>query len=1605
VPQARRIVRVEEAAYRPSRTKAQIAEDSIMAKKLNKKLVFVVGAATVSLGALFAFGLMWRLDTERFIRAGDKLVAEGDFRKATEAYGRAVNKKQNNIAYLEKFSGAMVNIVPETQNEANERYQQYIASLQLLARADRDNVERWRTYLEAVIEQCEGMSSSAAWKNLSDRCDEALNTVRAGGAEEQVLKAYRGFAGMRRLDSLDEPQRLKIVEDLKAAAASKDLTAVERDRVLGSLARIAIDDYARARGAGRADRLEAADAAAAAAMAAALAECPDGVVTATAALERSVLDSNGELDAPAVAEKAGVLAAKALASGRPMTIYATTSTLVRSGPAGLEQGVGLLRDFLAKYPDEILHRRVLASVLRFRDREAALAEIQKILDAKRPKVGLLAASFEANRADAAILRFDLLYDGVIATEGEERKKGIERLVETRNELAKTLEGSADDSSLLRIDGKISAARGDFANAVIKYNEVFKKGSAVDLELYIIAAFANLELGETGRALDLLNGGMQLSPGNAQILKMRVNLEMRTGRVRDAIETIALLKERAPNDPDVAQLEQMVLAVREADPASGQGRGNTESIDALARVQAAVDAKDFDGARRLLDELRKASPAPSIAIERFAIAVEVQAGDADAARRMIDSALIAFPQDPSLQRFRALFASDDPVERVVILTEGTIEEQPLRTIVTYLRLLQSEIAIRQTAERETRLGLATAPATRATLARLEAGVKEWRAKADAADRTHPILLEADFRDAIDRKDFATATGIVAIARESKRDPAQSVLFESQLLAAQGKMREATNALEGAIQSGIDSSVVFRALGSMLEQVGNIESAQRQYEEAYKRRPDDMQTVRQLVGALVRGGNTQRALEVLREARQLAGLDNEVSEVWLGLEAQLGDRKMAMRMRENQYRVAPGDTRNALSLANLLSSASPDRPDVVNERGQESYNEQQWAQLESAARFTALERTRAQWRKRAEEIFRDATRREPGNLDLASSFSQLLRILGRRDEAVTVMSAAVGSAGEAAGWRGHVILGSLLLQLGRDADARAAFAEAVRREDPKTRDASRSIIDVAFDAERFAVALEYLEPIARASDDRGLKLRLAEVMLRAGSPEDARRTFDAAVQGATRDVAMEMLDGAIAMATGDQMRASGRIAEAKAAYEGCLAPYARAKTLAPFAPQPFMQDAMAKRKLFELTGEQTRGQEALAAADRAVALGGATLAASATRSEILLAVGDVNGAVGELERFLRISPTSIEARRRLVEIHERTGSLDRAEDAIRSAISLMPGDPAWHIALGDLMIRRARFADAAASFERADLLQPMEDVFFRELNARVRAKDYRGVVATSRRRPELVRVNPTARTYVGVALVGGDERAEGIRTLTESYREARAAFDGGDPRLLGQWYEAVSLLYTPATLADAEGLFRQLANGTPDVLGSAVLADLAMGNQSAGAAKAVEYLAGVKTYDFKSMPQLGAQMFDRLGSLLYVSGDCAGAVKAFEQGLAYAPTSDALLNNYAYLCGDCLKDAKKGLESARLAVQLNPTRSEYLDTLGSLLILDGKHAEALDVLGRASTLANGAAVQYHLAQAYNALGRSAEARAAIESAQKLNPDPQTRAGIEQLLKELK
>jgi hypothetical protein len=59
-----------------------------MSKKLNKKLVFVVGSLVLILGVVGMISLvMVQGNTERHIRAGDEFMEAKEYRKAADTYG------------------------------------------------------------------------------------------------------------------------------------------------------------------------------------------------------------------------------------------------------------------------------------------------------------------------------------------------------------------------------------------------------------------------------------------------------------------------------------------------------------------------------------------------------------------------------------------------------------------------------------------------------------------------------------------------------------------------------------------------------------------------------------------------------------------------------------------------------------------------------------------------------------------------------------------------------------------------------------------------------------------------------------------------------------------------------------------------------------------------------------------------------------------------------------------------------------------------------------------------------------------------------------------------------------------------------------------------------------------------------------------------------------------------------------------------------------------------------------------------------------------------------------------------------------------------------
>lgn len=1581
-----------------------------MAQKLNKKLVFVVGSLLIALvvGGAGVLLIRYRYDAERHIRTGDQATAAGDFTKAAEAYGRAVQKKRTNVEYLEKFTEATRRIRSTTENDARERYLQYQQALASLARADRGNLERWRTYLDALVEQAEALGSVSAWKSISDTCNDLTLASQPGSTGQAVAKIYSGYANLRRVDSLDDAERAGIAPKLEEAIADQGLTPAERDLGYGTLARLSVLELARARGSGSDSRIAAATKACDDTIALAQKNSPNGVQTAIALFERAILDAKGNGSDPALLEKIDALRAAAEAA-KPdgLEVLSLAGVLSRGGAEGAKAAAALLAGYSAANPDSLMQRRARALLIRPFDRAEALKEIDAALAIERPTTGIVAASYEGNRLSCALIRFDILHDAVATADGLGREDALRKAREARDELARLLQGSADQSALLRADAKLDMSRGEFQAALIKLNEIFRKGSSVDLELYVLAAICSQQLGETGRALEFVSSGLQLTPSNTQLLKLRAQLELRTGRGDAALATLRQVRALDPNDAEAADLETRVSRMIANDPGSAAGATASGAVaDAFGRIQAALDARNYDQARQLVASMKAALAEPDVRVDRLAVLVEMQAGDNAKAMQLTQASLTKFPGDAQLMRFNAVLSTDDPVERVIAMSEGDTSDPSVRPIVVYMRLLQSEAAVRELAERERRLGSADAEASQRAAARLAEGLAEWRKKAEESDRLHPILLEADFREAMEKKDFAAAAAVVKLAKDGGRDASQVPLLEAQLLMEQGKSREAVEVLERAIQNGLDTSNVYRMLGAVIERQGNLEGAMRQYEEAYERKPEDMQTVRLLVGACVRAGNLTRALEVLRLARQVAGLDEEIANVWLQLEAQIGDRRTAMALRENQYRATPADLRNAIALATLLATMTPERLDVVTEGGEPAYSEAAWQALTEAARNSAIDKTRSSWRKRAEDIFAAAMRREPASIDVAEPYSNLLRALGREADSEKVLADAVAAGGTAAGWRGLVALGNLQIQFNKRDAAAANFDEAIRREEASTRDATRTIIETLVAQERFQLALPYLESLAKQTSEPTVQFRYSEALMRVGRLDEARAVFTAAANATPeRPFAEEILDGALSVALGDTLRADGKVTEAKAAFEAAVGPFQRAKALEPASAQPFMQDAVLKRKLFEVTGDRARLQEALASADRAVSLGVTFYPACAVRADVLLAGGDVAGAISEYERLLRLVPTSVDARRRVVDLCVATNDLARAESALRTAIGIAPGEASWHYALGDVLAQRSRFAEAASSFSRADALRPDPASFLRELDARIRAKDFRGVTDAARRRGDFIRTNSTARAYTGVALVAAGEPGDGLKTLTESYQAALKSAEGGDDRFVNEWYTALNLLYGPPEFQQAEDLLKKVVGANLDVQGRVYLASLALRSGSGGPQKAIAYLQPIEGTDFSKLPQTGAVVLDLLGTASYLAGDCPKAIASFEKAITLTPDAHSVLNNYAYLCGECLKDPKRGLPSARRAVQLSPGRAEYLDTLGKLLSLDGQHREALELLDRAATIGNSAAIQYHRAEALAGLNRKDEARAACEQAVKLNPDPPTLKNIEALKQKLK
>jgi tetratricopeptide (TPR) repeat protein len=325
--------------------------------------------------------------------------------------------------------------------------------------------------------------------------------------------------------------------------------------------------------------------------------------------------------------------------------------------------------------------------------------------------------------------------------------------------------------------------------------------------------------------------------------------------------------------------------------------------------------------------------------------------------------------------------------------------------------------------------------------------------------------------------------------------------------------------------------------------------------------------------------------------------------------------------------------------------------------------------------------------------------------------------------------------------------------------------------------------------------------------------------------------------------------------------------------------------------------------------------------------------------------VSSAIQAAEQAVSSNPRSVDARiARVRTLSIRAGDRPRAEEELRLLVSVFPGSPEVHHAVGELALAKDDSRTARTAFERA---VELDGTSFESLNALI-AIDVRG------------KRLPDARRRIDAALARDPSSARLLLLAGQTYAAA------GDPRR-------------------AEQVIRkaiEIDSGSPE--GYTALAALYLVERRLDDARR-EFITVAKQQSRSIAP---ATM---VGILSEALGDPEGAIQWYERALAIDPRAATAANNLAWLYAQKGEKLDQALDLAQTAAAELPAIPEVSDTLAWVYYKKDLPNLALPILQRlVDQDPRNAIYHFHLGMVYAKRGEDLKARASIERALSLKPD---------------
>jgi tetratricopeptide (TPR) repeat protein len=327
-----------------------------------------------------------------------------------------------------------------------------------------------------------------------------------------------------------------------------------------------------------------------------------------------------------------------------------------------------------------------------------------------------------------------------------------------------------------------------------------------------------------------------------------------------------------------------------------------------------------------------------------------------------------------------------------------------------------------------------------------------------------------------------------------------------------------------------------------------------------------------------------------------------------------------------------------------------------------------------------------------------------------------------------------------------------------------------------------------------------------------------------------------------------------------------------------------------------------------------------------------------AQLRLRAGDAKSAIGLLESALKLRPDLIQLKTLLADAYQQVGRSEDSTALFRDQIQKTPDSPQAYVLLGVALRRQNKNDEARTAFKKTLELDPENVLAIDQLaDLDLQAKDF---AAVHRRADALLQKQP---------------------------QSALAYY------IYGRSYVA------ERNLPAAEGALRKAIELNPNLAATYDLL-VSIYVQTNRLPEALKELDAVLTKNPQYAPALLTS-----GIIYSQMGDFAKARDSYEKALAVDPNFTPALNNLAYIYSEKLSNLNRAAELARKAHELYPSEPSVMDTYGWVLYRQGKYQEAAELLAQSAAEApDNGEIQFHLGMANYMVGRSEDARAALEKA---------------------